>query len=235
MSYFDSAGHWFVYLLVILGIIYIAGLTAVTLRRAWARALKIGYTGKMLRRVVKIAVTHSLLPAVAVLIGLFALAPILGIPLSWWRLSIIGNTVYEIMAADLAGNVAGTAKLAGAGARELTLTLYVMTIGIMGGLLLAPVLAERVQKGALKIKDGDRRWRALGSGSYITAILIAFAVPLLFSSLTALLTLLTAAAAAGGLNLLSRRHRAAWLAEFSFAIGMLAGMITSVFWTHLTG
>jgi hypothetical protein len=186
-----------------------------------------------MNKVIGIAVSHSLVPAVAVLIGFFTLAPLLGIPLSWWRLSIIGNTAYEIMAADLAVRVAGAPGVSGATVKEFVLIIYIMAIGIMGSLVLASVLSKRILQGALQTNTRDRRWSALSGNTYVTTIVIVFAVPLLLSSLTALCTFVTGVAATGGLNLIARRYKCEWLSDFSFALGMLAAMSSSVFWTHL--
>jgi hypothetical protein len=232
VSYFDAAGHRLVYLLVVVGILYIAGLTVLTLRKALARAAKIGYAKNRMNKVIGIAVSHSLVPAVAVLIGFFTLAPLLGIPLSWWRLSIIGNTAYEIMAADLAVKVAGAPGVSGATINEFVLIIYIMAIGIMGSLLLASVLSKRILQGTLRTNTRDRRWSALSGNFYVTTIIVVFAVPLLLSSRAALFTFAAGVAATGGLNLISRKCKCGWLSDFSFALGMLAAMSSSVFWTH---
>jgi hypothetical protein len=233
MSYMDIAGNRLVYGAVIIGILYILGLIALILRKSWMRALEIGYGNERLWRVVKISASYAFVPAVAVLVGFFTLVPMLGIPLSWWRLSVVGNTSYEIMAANMAMNTAGVTDVFNATPREFILIMYVMAIGIMGGMVMSTILSERIQKGTFKLRTIDRRWSALGVSTYMITILTVFIVPIFLGFSVALLTLLTSAMIMVVLKLLIRRFEVVWLNEFSLTISMLTAMISSVLWNRL--
>ncbi|MDR1157190.1 MAG: DUF5058 family protein [Oscillospiraceae bacterium] len=233
MSYFTLAGDTLTYLLVAGGVLYIAALTALFLHRSWRRALHIGYTRAQLRRVVKGALSCTLLPAAAVVIGFFSLAPLLGIPLSWWRLSIVGNTVYELMAAQMSLGATGVAGAAGASAETFVLVMYVMTIGILGGMVCAVLFAPRIQRGTLNLRRHDPHWGALGAGAFVATIFLVMIVPLLLTLSVSLLTLLTSAALSAALRRASRRGRLAWLPEFAPVLCMLAAMASSLLWTAL--
>ncbi|MDR1192695.1 MAG: DUF5058 family protein [Peptococcaceae bacterium] len=233
MMYFDLAGHNLTYAAVIVGIVYILGLAALTMRQAWKRALKIGYTKSQLRKVARVAISHTLIPAVAVLAGFFALAPILGIPLSWWRLSIIGNTSYEIMAANVALNTAGLTETAGAGGDAFILIMYVMAIGIMGGMVIAPLISKGIQKGTFKLRAADRRWGALGGSVYMASILMVFIVPVFFHISVALLTLVTGGVMMAAVKWVTHKFQALWLEDFALVISMLTAMVSSVLWNGL--
>jgi hypothetical protein len=233
MSYFDLAGHGLTYAAVIVGIVYVTGLAVLTMRRAWRRALKIGYTGKQLRKVVRISISYTLVPSIAVLAGLFALAPILGIPLSWWRLSVVGNTAYEITAANMALRTAGVTEAASADGSAFILIMYVMAIGIMGGMVIAPLIAKSIQKGALKLRAADRRWSALGGSVYIASIIMVFIIPFLFSISVALMTLLTSGAVMTALRRAIKKYHLAWLEDFALAASMLIAAATSLLWRRL--
>ncbi|MDR2421192.1 MAG: DUF5058 family protein [Oscillospiraceae bacterium] len=235
MGYFEAAGHAAVYAAALVGILYIAALGALFFRRAYLRAAELGHTKEWVMKAFKTAAAYSLIPAVTVLIGLFTIAPLLGVPLSWWRLSVVGNTAYEIMAADTALGARGAGGAAETGAAGFVLVMFVMAIGIIGGLILAPLLSKRVQKGILKISVKDRRWSAYSAGTYMGTIIVALVVPLLFGVSAALLTLVTAALVTAAMNAAAKRTGAARLAEFSFVAGMLAAMASSVLWTRLLG
>jgi hypothetical protein len=233
MSYFGAAGHWLTYSLVVVGILYVAGLILLFMGKSWRRARKIGYTREQLWRVVKNSLSYTLVPAIAILAGFFSLAPMLGIPLSWWRLSIIGNTVYELMAADTALRTAGVTTAAAATSKEFILVMYTMAVGIMGGMLMAALISKSIQKGTLRVKNRDPRWGALAVSTFILTLLVVLITPLFSRLSVALLTLLTSAAAALGLNLLIKQYRLIWLRSFSLVISMLTAMASSILWTSL--
>jgi hypothetical protein len=233
MKYLDIAGHELTYLAVIIGIFYIIVLTVIIMRKSWKRALVIGYSKEQVWRIVKISASYSLIPAIAILVGFFTLVPILGIPLSWWRLSVIGNTSYEIMAANMAMNTVGVSDVFNASANEFILIMYVMAIGIMGGMVISLILAKSIQKGTFRLRNIDRRWSALGASSYMVTILIVFIIPICFSFSVSLLTFLTSAAMMIIMKCLIDRFNMAWLTEFALTISMLAAMISSVLWNRL--
>jgi hypothetical protein len=233
MQYSDIAGHNLTYILVIAGIFYIIGLTAVILRKSWKRALKIGYTQEQLWKIVKISASYALIPTIAVLVGFLTLAPILGIPLSWWRLSVIGNTAYELMATSTALTSAGVTEVSDASGDAFILVMYVIAVGVMGGMVIAPLLAKSIQQGTLKVHSKDRRWGALRSNTYMATILIVFIVPVLFHVSAALLTLITGGACMAMCRWCIRRLSFVWLSDFALTLSMLVAMASSVLWQHL--
>jgi hypothetical protein len=233
VGYLEASGHWITYLTVAAGIVYIVFLTLVILRKSWRHGLKIGYTRKQLLKIVKVAIPHTLVPAAAVLVGFFTLAPLLGIPLSWWRLSVIGNTTYEIIAANTALTAAGVADVKAASGREFVLIIYVMSIGIMGGMVLSVALSRRIHRGMFKLRAADRSWSVLSVSTYMTTIAIVFTVPAFFHLSTSLLTLLTGVTATLILTAVKRRWSVTWLNELSFTMSVLVAMLSSVLWERL--
>jgi hypothetical protein len=235
MSYFDLAGHGLTYATVIAGVLYIIALTFMTLRKSWKHALAIGYTREWLWRIVKSSVSYSIVPSLAVLVGFFTLAPLLGVPLSLWRLSVVGNTAYEIMTANMALGSAGVSEVAKASTREFILIIYVMAIGIMGGMVFSCLFAKKIHMGTYKTREKDRRWGALSNGIYIQTILLVFIIPIFFSFNAALLTFITSGGVALILNAVIRKSKIARLNDFSAALSMIIAMVSSVYWTRLFG
>jgi hypothetical protein len=233
MTYTATAEHWLTYALAIGGILYVFGLTATFMRRAWKHALKIGFTRERLWKIVRISLSCALVPSIAVLIGFLLLAPLLGIPLSWWRLSIVGNTAYEIMATNIALNTAGASTAASATGNDYILVMYVMAIGIIGGMAIAPLLSKSIQKGAFKRREKDQRWSALSNSTYTSAILIVFAVPMLLYFSVSLLTLVTSAVFMASFKQLVRKYKLPWLDGLAFTASTFAAMSLSVLWEKL--
>ena len=64
--------------------------------------MEIGLKQSQLKKGLKTGITISIMPTLPVLLVLFSLTPLLGIPLPWLRLSVIGSAYYETYAATTA-------------------------------------------------------------------------------------------------------------------------------------
>ena len=114
------------------------------LRKAWRRGKEIGMPMDKLRRVVIGTAIFTIAPALAIVISVISLSKKLGIPLPWMRLSVVGAITYETPAA---ANALSAMGLEWAKIQELTATQYVtvaavMTMGIMVGIWLVPVVGK---------------------------------------------------------------------------------------------
>jgi hypothetical protein len=232
MGYYEIGNHWLTYIVVVVGIVYVALVVVTCLRRAWKRALAVGFTKAQLWGTVKTSASYAVVPSIAGLVGFFTLAPLLGIPLSWWRLSIVGSTAYEIMAAEMALNTAGV-KLASATAVEYILVMYVMAIGIIGGMVMLPLFAERIHIGTVKLRQADSRWGPLANSVFMLAVVLVFAIPMILSGGVRLLTLLTSMTVTLLLAFIAKKFRLTALNDFILAIAMITAMASSVLWTSL--
>ncbi|GHU93211.1 DUF5058 domain-containing protein [Spirochaetia bacterium] len=239
MGFYDVANHWLIYLMVIIGILYVACFAVVSLRKSWKRALAKGYSREKLMTVVKASVSATIIPSLAIVIGLFSLVSILGIPWPWWRLSVAGALTYETMAADAAVKAAGLnlGQLSEATAQDFVLVMFVMSIGVIVGLFVLPFIGKKIQFGTMKIKTGDKRWGALGSSIFIMVIIVVFCSPLFLDftkpGMVKLLTALTSTGITLLLYAIADRFKQEWLKSFVLAIALLVGMASSVLWTGL--
>jgi hypothetical protein len=233
VRYFDAAGHWLTYILVITGILYVAGITLVFLRRAWKRAGVLGFSGAQLRRVVKITASQAIAPMMTIAIGFFMLLPLLGIPLSWWRLSIIGSSSYELMSANLALGSLKLSGLAEASPTDFVLVMFVMAVGIIGSLVLASLLSKRILHSQIKLENRDKRWSALGSSTFLASVLTVLILPGFFKLTPSLLTFITSVIISLMINQIVKKTGLRILGDFSLAISMLLAITSSFLWTRL--
>lgn len=227
------ANHPLIYGMVIFGILFVAGIALLSIRKSWRRAKEIGYTNAQLMTVVKSSISFTIVPSIAIVVGFFALTGMLGIPWPWWRLSVIGSVTYETMAASMALAAAGV-DLAAATGKDFVLVMWVMTIGILGGLVTTPFIAEMIHTGSMKLKERDKRWGSLGSSVFMLAIIIVFTVPMLFdNNRVKTLTLLTSACVCFMFSSIAKKFKIKWLSEFILVFTMLIAMASSVLWTAL--
>ena len=238
MNFFDVANHQLIYVLVIVGVVFVASFAVISMRKSWKRAVAKGYSRERLMSIVKMSVSATIVPSISIVIGLFSLVALIGIPWPWWRLSVVGSLTYETMAADQAIKAAGIemSRLAEAGAKDFVLVMYVMTIGIMGGMFVSPFITKPIHLGSMKMKQGDKRWAALGGSIFFLVILSVFVVPIFLnwrtSGFVQMLTFVVSAAITILLNRVTT-GRLAFLRSFVLAVSLILAMASSVLWNSI--
>ena len=101
MTFNEIMNSPLLYALVGAGIVYILIFCVITLRKAYRHGLEIGLTKDKLKTAITSSAIYSIVPSISIVIGLFSLAAVLGVPWSWFRLSVVGSVTYELMAADI--------------------------------------------------------------------------------------------------------------------------------------
>lgn len=234
MTFAEAANSRVVWVLVVAMMAFVMTVAVIFFRRAWIRAQELGFTKAELGAVVKATVSYSLVPSVAILIGLFGIAALVGLPWGWYRLSVLGSVSYEIMAADTALKAMGT-SIDQASAGDFVLVASVMSLCITGGLVTSALFARKLQSGAMKLKEGDRRWGALGNSTFMLTIMVVLLVPMLLAGGVGLLTWATSVVITVILALVMKATGARWLNEFILAIALVGAMAASVMWTTVIG
>ena len=112
--------------------------------KAWKRGIALGMDKRKLKRIAITASIFTIAPAVAILISVVALAKDLGIALPWLRLSVVGSMSYEMLAATNTMNAMDLSfgQSTGLTASQYVTIALVMTLSIMVGIWLVPVIAN---------------------------------------------------------------------------------------------
>ncbi len=232
MEYLKIAESPLLYLLVIGGIVSVVIMSLIFLRKSWIRAYELGFTRDQIMNVVKSSLTLTIVPSVAIVVGLFSLAAMLGVPWPWYRLSVIGSVAYELLAGNMALGALGK-SITQAGPSDFTLIMYIMSLGILGGPVIVFFFAKKIQSGTMNLKIKDARWGALGNSVFMMTIVIVLIVPMILAGGVELLTLLTSAATAVVLGIIIKKFNIAWLNNFVLGICLIVAMASSVLWTGL--
>ncbi len=136
------------------------------------------------------------------------------------------------MAADTALKTLG-ADIATASGESFGTVMYVMTIGIITGLIMVIFTTKKIQAGTIKLKNKDKKWGTVAMSTFMTTIAVVFLVPIILKGGVYLLTLLTSAVISILISLLARHEKLNWLHSFTLAFCLLGAMTSSVFWTWL--
>lgn len=102
MSYTQICNAPWMFVWVTILLIAVVFQCLIYMKRAWKHALSLGLEQDQIKKGLTTGITISILPTLPVLLVLISLMPLLGKPLPWLRLSIIGSAYYETYAASTA-------------------------------------------------------------------------------------------------------------------------------------
>ena len=229
-----SVNHPLLFILAGLAVAAVLLQSVVFLRKAWKRALELGYPSERLKKLAVSAAVFSIAPAIAIGIGVITLSGTLGLPLPWLRLSVVGAIVYELSAADAAASSLGIALGNTLNAQQFATIAWTMTIGIVTGLVLIPVFCKRTLN---KIEDVGKKDKAWGE-HFINAIffgLIGTFVGVQLSGLTAggeglvtALVLVVSALVMCVCGVLKSKLKWNWLNDYAIPICMVLAMAAAI-------
>jgi len=169
-----SVNHPILFVMVGFIIAAVLAQSAFFLIKAWRRGKELGMDKKKLRKVATTASVFTIAPAVAIVISVLALSKKLGLALPWLRLSVVGSLSYEAIAAENTSNAMGLIGSASPNASQFVTIILVMTLSIMVGIWLVPVVCKKLQSGMVSLEKRDKKWADLFSSSMFIGMIAAF-------------------------------------------------------------
>ena len=210
------------------------------LRKAWRHGKEIGMPMDKLKRVAISTAIFTIAPALAIVISVISLSKKLGIPLPWMRLSVVGAITYETPAA---ANALSAMGLEWAQLTDLTATQYVtvasvMTMGIMVGIWLVPVVGKKLIGGMINLEKRDKKWGEIFSASLFLGMISAF-LGYVFDDFTDVFhgdmkglippaVMLVSALMMGICALALKKLKWRWMNDYALPISLLVGMISAI-------
>ena len=230
-----NANSGFMYVVVAIVIAFVILQSVVFLAKAWKRGLQLGMEKKALLKTVSTSAIFSIAPAVAILLGVIALSKALGFPLAWLRLSVIGSLTYETTAAAAAASAVGASLSESITDPKIFATIaWVMTLGIVPGLVLVPLLSKKIETGVSNIKTKDSKWGEIFLAGLFLGMISAF-LGLVFAHVheglvgwIPVFVLLASAALMIICGLIRKVFKARWIEDYALPISLLGGMALSI-------
>jgi len=237
MPYLSIANSTLLYAIGGIIIVFVLVQSCLFLRKAWKQGAALGMEKKKLIDTVRASATFSIVPSIPILLGLIAMAPVLGIPFPWIRLSIIGSVSYELIAAGMGAEALGLEGLSDPGFDALAFsnTMWIMTIGIIWGLVFCVFFLKPYQRRLQKVRQRDAAWGELLIMALFLGLIASFLGPFVTTFGIDTLTLVSSALIMLLVGLVIRVTKAKWLTNFALSISMIAGMALAVLYTHLWG
>lgn len=235
-----------IFVLVAVIILAVLGQSVFFLIRAVKRAKELGMDMTVIKKTISSSAVFTIAPAVSILVGVITLSKSLGIALPWMRLSVIGSLSYETIAAgttleqlDLSAGTQIT------DASAFVTVLWVMTLGIILGLILTPILTKKIQSGMVKIEQKDKKWGDILSNAMFLGMISAFLgyvfcdVSLVFqgdtSGLIPVAVMFVSAVVMAVLGILSKKLEIRWITDYALPLSLVIGMASSIPITNWLG
>ena len=224
--------------------------------KALRRSKELGMDQKKIRKTMLSAAIFTIAPAVAIVISVIVLSKTLGLPLPWLRLSVVGSMSYETVAANNALSAMG--QTLGAGnltAQQFVNVLIVMTISIMLGIWLVPVIGKKLQKGMKSLANRDAKWADIFQNALFIGMIAAFlgfvfcdvsrlwtatdgvvtvvkdGEQILYSATSGMIpvcVMVTSALVMVVCGLLMKLPKMKWLSEYALPISLVLGMASAM-------
>ena len=229
-------------LFVLVGIVVLAvlGQSVFFLIKAWRRGIAIGMKKEKLNTIALTAVVFTIAPAVAIVISVITLSKDLGVPLPWLRLSVVGSLSYETIAASNAESAMGLVfgRVSSLTASQYVTITAVMTLSILVGIWLVPVVCRRMQKGIVKLENKDKKWSEILLSSMFIGMISAF-LGYVFcdfstvfhgdaSGLIPVLVMLVSAAVMALSGMVVKKKKWGWIRDFALPISLIVGMASAI-------
>lgn len=223
--------------LIVIGLVYILGFSLVYLKKAYTRCREMGISKEDLTKVIKSSLVFSIVPSLSIVVGLFALVSVLGVLWSWWRLSVIGSLSYETLISSSVASAldfsTSAEMLENATGTQFGVVMILMSIGMLSGFLILIPFGKKLSMSVNKTENAST-WKYVLSGTFMLCLFAVYVPALLFGDTIQAAVMLTGLAVALLIGFLaSKNPKLRWLSEFVMAFSMIAGMISSIFWTSL--
>ena len=257
-----SVNHPILFLLVGIVIFTVLAQSVYFLVKAMRRAKTIGMDSKKIKKTIITAAVFTIAPAVSIVIAVISLSQSLGLALPWLRLSVIGSLSYEAIAAANAASGMGVklSDLAGnMNASQYVTICIVMTVSILVGIWLVPVLGKKIQSGLLSFEKKDKKWSDIMQNALFIGMISAF-VGFVFSDISRLwlskdgiytnsdgevfsstsglipvVVMVVSALIMAVCGLLMKKLNWKWLNDYALPISMVLGMASAIPVTALLG
>ncbi|MBQ2817064.1 MAG: DUF5058 family protein [Clostridia bacterium] len=229
-------------LFVLAGVIIAAvlGQSVYFLVKAFRRGLELNMSKEKLMRIMISSAIFTIAPAVAIIISVITLSKDLGLPLPWLRLSVVGSLSYETIAAANAESAMGLTfgQAVSLNASQYVTIASVMTLSIMVGIWLVPVVCKKMQGGMINLEKRDKKWADVLSNSMFIGMIAAF-VGYVFCDVSTVLegdasglipvcvTLVSAAVMALS-GLLVNKPKFKWVNDYALPVSLIIGMASAI-------
>lgn len=210
------------------------------LLKALRRSKEIGMDQKKLKKTMVTAGVFTIAPAVAIVISVITLSNDLGVALPWLRLSVVGSLSYETIAATNAESAMGLVfgQVSSLNATQYVTIAWVMTISIMLGIWLVPLIGKKLQNGMMNMENRDKKWGDIFSSAMFIGMIAAFLGYVFcdfstifhgdMSGIIPVLVMIVSAIVMALAGLLVKKTGWRWVSDYALPLSLILGMASAI-------
>ena len=222
----------------------VLGQSVYFLVKALRHSRELGMDQTRIRKTIRTAAVFTVAPAVSIVISVITLSKSLGIPLPWLRLSVVGSLSYEAIAASNAVSAMGLTlgQIDSLTAQQFVNISLVMTISILLGIWLVPLIGKKLLGGMSNLEKRDAKWADIFQNAMFIGMIAAF-LGFVFcdfsrlwipgdytptSGLVPVCVMAVSAVVMVACGLLMRRPKLKWLNDYALPISLILGMASAI-------
>lgn len=232
LGHMKYANHYLMWIVSILGVTLVLIQSGLIIRKSFIAGKKLGITDEAMKKGIKSSALASIGPAMGVVGSLLALIVTMGSAVSFVRLSLIGGSNYEAMAANFGAKAMGAELTPNMLPVVFTNALWTMALGLLGCLIFVFFFAHKMEKVNGILTNGRK---ALLPAISLGAMLGSFS----FFNVGNLMKIktnpeVTVSAIVGGFLMflciiIGNRKNIGWLKEWSLTIAMFGGAFVGTY------
>lgn len=229
-DYMNIANSKWLFVCAAVLIIIVILQSVVFLSMALKRGKELNISSDKMKRAFKSGLITSVVPSVAIVAAFISLAPVLGIPVSWGRLSVIGSLTYEVMAAGIGASVMGVEGLGGSGysAEAFASSVWVMCFGSIWAVTMVAFFLKTFKKKLTEKRNIDSKWNEIFSNAAFLGVFSIFIAEPVVKGGISFVTLVSGALIMVGMIVIVQLKKVKWLSDFALPISMLGAMACSI-------
>lgn len=231
-SYLHIANDPFLWVICIPLILVVALQAFLFTQRAMKAAPIVGLEKQQTRQAFRVGATSAIGPSLSVFVVMVAMMGVIGGPITWWRLSMIGAANTELTASQLGAQAMGVEFGSAAyGVTEFANSVWAMALNGCGWLVFCGLFTDKLEGIQEKVAGGDAELMqkicgaaVLGTASFLVALNAqtpdgGIAPDKLTASIIAAFAMIV-------LSFIGNRYPK--LKEYSLGLSMILGMLVGV-------
>ncbi|MGD9569952.1 MAG: DUF5058 family protein [Sedimentibacter sp.] len=227
MDYMVMANHPFLWVLGGIMVSNAVVQSLLFLKSSIKTAYEIGLTKKQVRGAIRASIITTIPPSIAMGVALLALMSMVGKPIAWARLSVIGALVYEAMVATMSAANQGL-TFATMTPKGYVIVMFCMALATIIWQVMPMLFAPQYGKMYKFMARGDIKIIGIISLGAIMGATVGntwqYIKPSVMFTRTFWAAILGAATYYIGAQIMKKYPKAGWLQEWIFTISMFVGM-----------
>jgi hypothetical protein len=217
----NEFGMW-ISALIMVSVVVLQSLLFTRLARKTAR--EVGFSDVNVKKSFKSGMITALGPSIAQFVALISFMAVIGGPMAWMNLSIIGSATTDLSVATMSATAADSSLgNANFSLETLAVVLFCLAVNGCGWMLFCAIFTPKMESVRNKLGGGDAKWLALITSAASIGV---------FANLTAqqaIRNYANASAALGGfvvmLIVTAMSKKFLWMREYKLAFSIIFGLL----------